>query len=161
MAPDQSSAAPKPSFTCSESFGGGGSAFDDGNHESIRKILIFGCGIVDSIQLTYENGPATKHGGNGGTEHSLELDIDEYFNSVIVLHGDLVQSLTFITNKGNMVKAGANSSCDSLLYDKQGEESKVKAPNGMKLCGITGRSGQYLDSIAFRWGALDVHTPTH
>ena len=149
-APAQSSAAPKLSFSCSKYFGGeGGAAFDDRNHKAVKKISVFGGALVDAIQLTYENGPGTKHGGGGGKEHSLELGSDEYITSVIVRHSNLVQCLTFVTNRGNKVEAGGKG---RPLLDKKGEETEVKAPNGMKLCGITGRAGAFLDSIAFRWG---------
>lgn len=149
-APAKTSAAPKQNFICSKYYGGeGGGPFDDRAHKSIRKISIFGGMLVDAIQLTYENGPGDKHGGDGGGEHSLELDTNEYVTSVIVRHSNLVQSLTFITNRGNRVEAGGKG---RPLLDKKGEETEVKAPNGMRLRGITGRSGKFLDSIAFRWG---------
>jgi hypothetical protein len=85
-----------------------------------KKISIFGDGIVDANHLTNENGPGTKHGGNVGNKHTLELGINEwYVTSVFVRHGNLVQSWTFITTRGNMVQAGAAYSViNNFLYDK-------------------------------------------
>lgn len=142
----------KKRFAASEFFGGeSGSDFDDHNHKLIQKVVLRGGLTLDAIELTYEMGKTTKHGGNGGKEHSLELGKNEYINEVVVRHANLVQSLKFITNKGNEVVAGGRG---RPILDSRGEETTVKAPPGMKLCGIMGRDGKLVDAIAFRWGSV-------
>ena len=143
-------AALKKKFSASEFFGGeGGAVFDDRNHRMVKKITINSGFIVQSIEITYEADISVKHGGNGGKEHSLELGKDEYVNTVIVRHTNMIQCLTFITNKGNKLEAGGKG---RPILDKKGDETQIKAPLGLKLCGIMGRAGAGLDAIAFRWG---------
>jgi Jacalin-like lectin domain len=150
--PAKTTSAAKNNFSVSKYFGGdGGGPFDDRNHKKVKKIRVFSGLLVDAIQLTYEAGDADKHGGNGGKEHSLELSSDEYVTSVVVRHSNFIQCLTFVTNKGNKLVAGGKG---RPLLDKKGDETEVKAPSGKRLSGIMGRSGSFLDSIAFRWGPI-------
>ena len=147
-----SSPTKKKTFSVSQAFGGdGGEAFDDLNHNAVKKITVYSGMIVDAIMMTYDNGPGKRRGGNTGKEHSLELADDEYVTSVVVRHANLVHCLTFVTNKGNKLVAGGKG---RPLIDKRGEESEVKAPPGKKLCGINGRAGASLDAIAFRWVSI-------
>jgi hypothetical protein len=142
----------KKRFAASKFYGGeSGSAFDDHNHRQIKKIVVRGGMVIDAIEITYEMDITTKHGGDGGKEHSLELAKGEYVNEIVVRHANLVQALTFKTNKGNEVSCGGKG---RPIIDKKGEETTVKAPMGMKLCGIMGRDGKLVDAVAFRWGQV-------
>jgi hypothetical protein len=142
----------KKRFAASKFYGGeSGSAFDDHNHRQIKKVVLRGGMVIDAVEITYELDIVTKHGGNGGKEHSLDLAKGEYVNEIVVRHANLVQALTFKTNKGNEVSCGGKG---RPIIDKKGEETTVKAPMGMKLCGIMGRDGKLVDAIAFRWGQV-------
>jgi Jacalin-like lectin domain len=152
-APAKKTSAPaKLSCSTTRMFGGeGGAPFDDLNHKSIKKINVYSGMLVDAIMVTYENGPAKRHGGDGGRDHSLELSDDEYITSVTIRHSNIVQCLTFVTNKGNKLEGGGKG---RPIIDKKGEETEVKAPNGRKLIGINGRAGTFLDAIGLRWGPV-------
>lgn len=142
----------KKRFAMSKFYGGeNGRAFDDHNHRKIKKIVLRGGMIIDGIETTYEMDITTKHGGDGGKEQTLEMAKDEYVNEIVVRHANLVQALTFKTNKGNEITCGGKG---RPIIDKRGEETTVKAPMGMKLCGIMGRDGKLVDAIAFRWGQV-------
>ena len=97
----------KKNFSASAFFGGeGGAVFNDRNRRMVKKITIKSGMTVKSIQIIYEADLSMKHGGNGGREHSLELGKDDYVNTVIVRHANMIQCLTFITNTGNKLEAG-------------------------------------------------------
>lgn len=148
--PAKHSTKPAKKFRMTKMFGGdGGDVFDHKNHRRVKKLTIYsGSRHVDGIELTYEGNETLKNGGTGGKPQSIELDSDEYINKIEIRFSDIVQCLTFTTNAGKTLGPCGGS---GGMMGKSGTELKIKAPSGMKLCGVKGRAGGKLDAIAFRW----------
>jgi len=152
----------KPTFKTSDSYGGtGGEAFDHGNNSHIKKITIYSDShVVKGLEIKYTNCTKTQ----GTTEkslvnkaHEFELADDEFVTSVIIRSNKFVQSLALKTNKGNMLGPCGGKGWTKINVmgsDPEGEEHKVPAPMKFQLCGFMGRSGKYIDQLAFRWGPV-------
>mmetsp|Transcript_24387 Transcript_24387/g.34961 ORF Transcript_24387/g.34961 Transcript_24387/m.34961 type:complete len:238 (-) Transcript_24387:154-867(-) len=145
----------KPAHTCTALFGNasGGKEFDHGKRVYLVEITVAAGAAVDSITVKYGNGDVLKQGGGGGEKKSLFLANGEYINQVVVRAGKTVQCLTFTTNKGRTL--GPCGGKGGLLLGKCGEETTLHAPNGCALVSIKGRSGDFLDAIAFYWGPIE------
>jgi len=150
----------KKAFKMSKAYGGGGGApFDHRNHRSVQKITIVDDvpimpHVVAKLEIVYSGGQQCNSGSNHpGRKHTLEMAAGEYVNCVKVRSNKIVQSLEFLTNKGNSLKGGGKG---WMLpgKDKAGELITVKAPIGYQLCGLKGKAGSYIDAIAFRWGPV-------
>lgn len=148
----------KPMFKLSKSFGGdGGDKFDHGTNRHISKIIVWTDGhVVKGLSVGYANS-TKKVGGCGGKSTSFDLEKGEFITQVTVRSNKYVQSIGFKTNKGNMlgpVGGKGWTKIDLRGNDTEGEEVKISAPFKMQLCGLTGRAGDYIDQIAFRWGPV-------
>jgi len=76
---------------------------------------------------------------------------------VTVRSNIFVQSLAFTTNKGRTLGPIGGKGWNKLVgksKDEEGKEIKVAAPIHYQLCGMSGRVGLWIDSIAFRWGPV-------
>lgn len=112
-------------------FGGdGGNPFPE---EPIREIGFAHGDYVDAIFL---NGK--QHGGNSGKETSrLVLAGDEYIDNMEIRAGRYIDYLRFSTNKGRWIAGGGGGGLSTTF------------PN-IKLLGMSGRAGVYLDYLALR-----------
>lgn len=148
----------KKKIVVSKAFGGsGGGAFDHKNNRKVSQITVWANGnCVNSLAVKYV-GSLKKAGDNtDGEESVLTLQSGEYVNAVTVRANNLVQCLTFKTNKGNTLGpcGGKGWPRARINKDHEGPESTVYAPKGYMLCGIMGGAGVHLDRIAFRWGPV-------
>ena len=110
----------------------------------VRRILVRSGSRIDAIQVTYRlsNGQdfiGPRHGGSGGSEHTIDIDVDggERLFGVFGRSGSLVDMLWFVTNRGRLF--GPYGGCG-------GEPFTV---NSCLVRGIVGRSGSEIDSIGF------------
>lgn len=149
----------KKKIIVSKSFGGGGGdAFDHKNNRKIAQITVWADShCVNSLAVKYV-GNVKKAGGNtDGEEQVLTLQKGEYINSVTVRSNNLVQCLTFKTNKGHTLGPCGGKGWPKVRRnrDHEGKEETLGAPKGgYMLCGIMGGAGVHLDRIAFRWGPV-------
>ncbi|KAL0553471.1 hypothetical protein IC582_007366 [Cucumis melo] len=137
-------------FSLGEYGGEGGDPWDE-NFNTIRKLVINHGQWIDSIQMEYEdeNGEVVwseKHGGNGGSESEVVLDFPDehlvtihgYYDNLLYwgFDGTVIRSLTVVTNLRNYGPFGVENG------------TKFSFPcAGVKVVGIHGRSGLYLDAI--------------
>lgn len=145
-------------FKTSKSYGGdGGEKFDHGNNRNISKIIVHDNGhVVEGLEVSYANA-TQKAGKTCGKGKTFQLERGEFITSVTIRHNKFVQSIGFKTNKGNMLGPIGGSGwkkIDLRGNDTEGEEVKVNAPFKYQLCGLTGRAGNYIDQLAFRWGPV-------
>jgi hypothetical protein len=134
----------------------GPSGYDDGGsffNERVRddervSALVVGSGSwIDSIQIIASNGAAerelTRHGGTGGSLQRLSLAPGE---RIIEISGQIgfgiavnffIRRLVIRTSAGQVLTAGLSGS-NSFVY---------QIPSTITLCGLTGRSGTYLDYL--------------
>ena len=127
--------------------GGGGNAFDEIPNNcdaTIKKIYIRAGDAIDSIQITYRlsNGQhysAIRHGGNGGQQYTIDIDVDggERIVGVLGRSGNHVDQLGFFTNQGRIF--GPYGRCGGGPF----------TVNRCHVRGIFGRSGSMIDSIGF------------
>ncbi|XP_038898646.1 mannose/glucose-specific lectin-like [Benincasa hispida] len=137
-------------FSLAERGGEGGDPWVE-SFRTIRQLLINHGQWIDSIQMEYEdeNGElvwSEKHGGNGGSQSKVVLDFpDEHFVTIHGYYDDIydwgfdgtvIRSLTVETNKRSYGPFGVENG------------TKFSFPTvGVKIVGIHGRSGVYLDAI--------------
>lgn len=128
--------------------GGGGSPWDDGDvckSGSVRQVTVRAGSSIDNIRFDYGGSWAPPHGGSGGDEHKFSLDVRAGEGIVEIRHrsGGRVDQLTFITNKGRTFGP----------YGVQGGTPEViKAPAGQTLNCVSGRAGDRVDQLNFKWG---------
>ncbi|XP_022137459.1 jacalin-related lectin 3-like [Momordica charantia] len=130
--------------------GKGGNPWNERAFLTIRRLVVNHGRWIDSIRIEYEkNGNSfwsAKHGGDGGSRSEVVLNYpDEYLVTIEGCYGDihlggiattLIRSLTVTSNRRSYGPFGME------------EGTKFSFPNeGMKIVGIHGRSGSYLDSI--------------
>jgi endonuclease/exonuclease/phosphatase family metal-dependent hydrolase len=95
---------------------------------------------VDRIDLTLSNGFVLSHGGNGGTDHVLNLNSGEYLTSLQLCSGQKdgrtrIFYSRFTTSQNRSVAAGSTTgSCQTF-----------NAPAGWQIVGLHGRAGEELD----------------
>lgn len=141
----------------SKKFGGdGGTEFNHGTHKAIAKITVK-CDrhAIHQINVVYIGGKLLKSGKDDGDATEFKFMGGEYVTGIKVRHNKLIQSLTFITNTGEIMgpvggkgwKLGTNL----LGKDKEGDEEEINAPSGYKLGGLSGSAGDYIDSVVFHW----------
>ena len=129
-------------------FGGqGGTAFielPDNSGGVVRRILVRSGSRIDAIQVTYRlsNGQdfiGPHHGGSGGSEHTVDIDVDggERIIGVFGRSGSRVNMLGFVTNRGRIIGP----------YGECGGEPFIV--NSCLFRGIFGRKGSEVNSIGF------------
>jgi hypothetical protein len=150
--PEQDAAVP--AAIMSAAVGGtGGGAFDDGSAlpevPLVKSITLWTGDRVDAISLELRTGQQFKHGGDGGSEHRLELAEGEAFISARLCTGvhDGTTSVfyaRFGTSLGREVSGGREtSSCTNFM-----------APEGRQIGGLFGRKGWELDALGFYYTLL-------
>ncbi|XP_059638025.1 jacalin-related lectin 3-like [Cornus florida] len=131
-------------------FGGdGGKLWDDGTYNSmVRQIIINSGWNIDSIQVDYvdiegKSISGKRHGGDGGTAHTVKLDYPgEYLISISGYYGSnssrslVVKSLTL---KSNIKQYGP--------YGKEEGTRFITPLAAGKIVGFFGREGDRLESI--------------
>nr|WRQ20294.1 jacalin-related lectin 4-like [Citrullus colocynthis] len=130
--------------------GEGGNPWNE-NFRTIRQLVINHGQWIDSIQMEYENENgelvwSERHGGNGGSQSKVVLDFPDehlvtihgYYDDIYYwgFDGTVIRSLTLETNKRSYGPFGVENG------------TKFSFPTvGVKIVGIHGRSGLYLDAI--------------
>jgi hypothetical protein len=133
--------------------GTGGGAFDDGTAlpevPIVKSITIWTGDRVDRIALELRTGQRFEHGGDGGSEHKLELAEGEAFISARLCTGvhDGTTSIfyaRFGTSLGRELAGGnQTSTCMNFM-----------APEGRQIGGLYGREGWELDALGFYYTLL-------
>lgn len=131
-------------------FGGNGGMHRIEEFNNVKKLCRIeargGC-LVDSLMFTWllddnEKVTGTYFGGNGGSGPSiLELDDNEYITKINIRSGRLIDSLEFITSKGNSMAVGGTG----------GSLNQIIIPSGNKIVGFSISSGIYVDSFGVIW----------
>ena len=135
---------------CGASGGRGGHLFDDGasisDNLEISKVIVWYGQLVDAIQVIYRDRTTgnevlqgRKHGGSEGRPYPFELKRGEYIVGVTGRHGEMIDSIQFVTNTGtrSIVMGGSGGDTEFYYY----------TPSGIEIIGFRGRSGQYIDAI--------------
>lgn len=134
-------------FTFLGSSGGaGGNYFSDPQIGGLRvvEVRIRSGAYIDAIQFVYEQKvtkqiiEGKKHGGSGGTLSVFKLQPDEYITRITGKHGNFVDSLQLVTNKGRTKGWGGTGGSVHYTYS---------APPGTEIHGLFGRSGAFLDAV--------------
>jgi len=141
---------------------GGSDQYDHGANKHIAKLTVYSNGhVVCGIDLMYQNfdgkGPRRAIAGKkDGDATTFNLATNEFITWAKVRSNKFVQELTFRTNKGKLLGpvGGQGWKGGILSKDKAGDEVEVPAPFKKQLCGIAGSSGNWIESIAFRWGPV-------
>jgi len=156
----------KNTFKLSKSYGTstGGEKWDHGNNRFLSKITVYTDGhVVKGIEVKYANSTQTAGDTSTGSltnknkATSFELQKGEVITSVLLRSNTYVQSLGFTTNKGRTLGPVGGKGWSKLVgksKDDEGQEIKVAAPINFQLCGMMGRAGSWIDTIAFRWGPV-------
>ena len=134
-------------FSAGSYGGGGGGSFNELPNNCgavVSKIVIRSGSRIDAIQVTYrlsngQDSTETLHGGRGGGENKINIDIDggERLIGVFGRSGGAVDMLGFVTNKGRIF--GPYGGCGGGPF----------TVNSCLVRGIFGRSGSAIDSIGF------------
>ncbi|MFD5828916.1 jacalin-like lectin [Lentzea sp. NPDC060358] len=97
---------------------------------------------LDQVALTFADGTAVRHGGDGGADQRLELAEGEHLTSVTLDRGrrdgrTRIFSARFTTSTGRTLTGGTATS-DSTTFT---------APPGFRIAGFHGRAGSEIDSL--------------
>ncbi|XP_028756252.1 jacalin-related lectin 19-like [Neltuma alba] len=129
--------------------GNGGSSWDDGCFTGVREITLVYGHCIDSIQVVYDkNGEpfmADKHGGNGGN-NTVKIKLQYPNEFLIGVSGH------YFPFKGALVIRSLTFKSTTTTYGPCGFEQGTPftfSMEGGKVVGFKGRSGVYLDSVAF------------
>lgn len=119
--------------------------YSDGGCPPVKSIVARAGCIIDNIAFVYE-GETFKHGGNGGSESTFNLEEGEFITEVSggTTRFDnrwTIAGLVFMTNKGREFKVGAPAST--------GKSFKFSTEEGGSLACMFGRADRYLELIGF------------
>lgn len=114
-----------------------------GNNPKTSVITFRGSSRVDSVGLTLASGTKFVHGGNGGSEVSLQLGSSEYWTSVRLCQGKFNNTTRIFyiqatTSTGRTLATGASS----------GECVTYTAPSGWQIVGYAGQSVNEVDLLS-------------
>lgn len=131
------------------------------NKIRVSEIRVAAGWVVDSIQLIYDgNKPAQKHGGNGGTLKTLELQKGEYITSISGKFGnytyrgpDTLCSVTITTNLNNSISGGSEEECSDL------EPFNYEAGPNRQIFAIEGNHSSYMGKLYVGMYALINELP--
>ena len=122
---------------------GGDCCIDDPIPEGaqIKMIRVHHSDRIDAIGISYEvNGETVDlmHGGTGGTEDKFVLNPDEYVMGVYWCFGNIIDSITIVTNQR-----------ESPLYGGPGGNAHYCYVLGsdMEIVGFLGRAKKAIDAI--------------
>jgi Jacalin-like lectin domain len=132
---------------CGISGGTGGASFDDrwfldsASVPAVRTILAFADeNYVHSIQMTWDGNIAGgAHGGPGGAEYLIQLDSDEYIDSIDGAHDTYVKWMGITTNKKLYIIGKPELTTQKFLY--------MSCPGKQRIVGFWGRCGDLVDAI--------------
>jgi Jacalin-like lectin domain len=132
---------------CGISGGTGGASFDDrwflgsSNVPAVRTILAFADeNYVHSIQMTWDgNIGGGAHGGPGGAENLIQLDSDEYIDSIDGSHDTYVKWMGITTNKKLYIIGKPELTTQKFLY--------MSCTGKQRIVGFWGRCGDLVDAI--------------
>ena len=125
----------------------GGQPFKDRAWGRLAEVSVRGGSWLDSVRCTWvDAGEAVKgdtHGGDGGNEAVVTLGPGETLLKVTgIVRGEgddaVIGSLCFETNKQFIGPIGQTV---------EGTKFVLEAPQGQEICGLQGRSGDYLNAI--------------
>lgn len=113
----------------------------------VKKVFVRHGQYIDSLQFLVSDGIdfeySPRFGGTGGGYEEWTVPDDEYITQVEVRSGSLIDSITFITNKGTKSdQFGRNG----------GGYNLITFPSGSRFVGVYGGSGRLVDSIGFITG---------
>lgn len=127
--------------------GSDGRAFNElpENCNAVVRRISVRCGtLLDAIQVTYrlangQDSTYSRHGGGGGSEHRIEIDVDggERIYGVFGRSGGSVDNIGFVTSRGRIF--GPYGECGGGPF----------TVNSCHMRGIFGRSSSTIDSIGF------------
>eukprot|EP00092_Neocalanus_flemingeri_P095625 GFUD01121662.1.p1 GENE.GFUD01121662.1~~GFUD01121662.1.p1 ORF type:complete len:171 (-),score=6.46 GFUD01121662.1:77-589(-) len=133
-------------------FGGtSGTPFTDSRFTTYgypTQVQIWAGGIIDAIQVRYGATEAPKHGGDGGTLHTVNLESGELITAINGTYGNqwgntfVVCQLTITTNNGRSFGPYCGVQCDTPFNSIN---------PGCNFSFVSGRSGQFLVSLLFHW----------
>ena len=119
--------------------GGGGTEFDDSSFRGpITRITVRAAAKVDSIQVTYGDQQAGKHGGDGGTQTVISLAPDEQIIAVFGRSAQVVDQIGFVTQLSNR---------ELRQYGPYGGDGGNPFYIIGKVSSFFGRSAQLLDAV--------------
>lgn len=131
----------------SRTYGGaesGGYCFTDYNPAKIFAIEVRHGAWLDAINVTYADGSSMKHGGNGGSASSFNLEQDEYIVEVNLKAGhQFVEKISFRTNKERIYGPYGGSGEANLKFNF---ENRV-------LLGFTGKCSNFVNMLGFVCGS--------
>jgi hypothetical protein len=108
----------------------------------VRAVTLRGGDRLDHIGLTTSDNTTLSHGGTGGTETSLTLSPGEDLTQVTLTKAEYmgrtrIFSARLTTTQGRTISAGKPTT-DTVTFT---------APEGWRIAGFTGRSGDEVDKI--------------
>ncbi|KAF8044459.1 hypothetical protein N665_11303s0001, partial [Sinapis alba] len=135
--------------------GNGGSAWDDGAFDGVRKILVGRGGkFVSYVRFEYAKGQGmVPHAHGKRQEVPQEFVVDypnEHITSVEGTIDGYLTSLRFKTSKGRTSPAFGNVVGSKFVFEEK----------DFKLVGVCGRSGDAIDALGAHFGPLPPAPPT-
>ncbi|CAH2036445.1 unnamed protein product [Thlaspi arvense] len=135
--------------------GNGGSAWDDGAYDGVRKILVGRGGkFVSYVRFEYAKGETmVPHAHGKRQEVPQEFVVDYPTEHITVVEGTIdgyLTSLRFKTSKGRTSPAFGNVVGRKFVFDER----------DFMLVGFCGRSGDAIDALGAHFGPLPAPTPT-
>ncbi len=110
----------------------------------LRRVHVRSGAELDNLQLYLSDGVTEQFtsavGGLGGGEHIWEVPNDEYVNQIEFRSGDRIDSLTFITNKGNKSPTFGGTG---------GSYHLVTIPQDYRIVGFFGTQGSRVYKLGF------------
>ncbi|MGD9171336.1 MAG: jacalin-like lectin [Candidatus Thiodiazotropha sp.] len=131
----------------SDAYGGtGGIGFNDVNQVTgsakVSAISMRAGSRIDQLALSFDDGRAFSHGGNGGSQYSLSLEEGEYLTSLDLCTGEKNGSTrvfyaSFKTSLDRTLSGGATT--DNC--------AQIEAPEGWQIKGFHGRAEDEVDNV--------------
>jgi hypothetical protein len=131
----------------SDAYGGtGGIGFNDVNQVTgsakVSAISMRAGSRIDQLALSFDDGRAFSHGGNGGSQYSLSLEEGEYLTSLDLCTGEKNGSTrvfyaSFKTSLDRTLSGGATT----------GNCAQIEAPEGWQIKGFHGRAEDEVDNV--------------
>lgn len=110
----------------------------------MKKVLIRSAKKIDMLQLMLSDGVnswyTSAQGGEGGEYREWVVPEGERVTQFEIRYGGEINSLTFITNKGNK---------SPRFGDNNGEYRMISIPDGFRIVGFSGRSEDVLVQLSF------------
>ncbi|KAL0715354.1 hypothetical protein Bca4012_064676 [Brassica carinata] len=134
--------------------GNGGSAWDDGAFDGVRRILVGRGGrFVSFLRVEYARGQRTVPHEHGRTQEVPQEFVVDYPNEhITVVEGTIdgfLTSLRFQTSTGRTSPTFGNVVGSRFVFEE----------NNFKLVGFSGRSGDVIDALGANFGPLPAPTP--